>query len=105
MSMSMSTCLDLACKRLIKNSSRVYESKGEMSYTDAMFKVVPRMNDVIELLINNIPEDKLGAIYDDIEYLSCRPLWTELTQEDIWGRENDWIDILEELEKEGKDNE
>ena len=99
MSMSMSSCLNQACKRLIKNSSRVYESKGEMSYTDAMFKVVPRMNDVIELLINNIPKDKLGDIYDDIEYLSCRPLWSELTQEDIWGKENDWIDILEELEE------
>ena len=99
MSMSMSSCLFYACTRLIKNSSRVYESKGEMSYTDAMFKVVPRMNDVIELLINNIPEDKLGDIYDDIEYLSCRPLWSELTQEDIWGKENDWIDILEELEE------
>ena len=99
MSMSMSSCLNQACKRLIKNSSRVYESKGEMSYTDAMFKVVPRMNDVIELLINNIPEDKLGDIYDDIEYLSCRPLWSELTQEDIWGKENDWIHILEELEE------
>ena len=99
MSMSMSSCLNQACKRLIKNSSGVYESKGEMSYTDAMFKVVPRMNDVIELLINNIPEDKLGDIYDDIEYLSCRPLWSELTQEDIWGKENDWIDILEELEE------
>ena len=99
MSMSMSSCLNQACKRLIKNSSRVYESKGEMSYTDAMFEVVPRMNDVIELLIDNIPEDKLGDIYDDIEYLSCRPLWSELTQEDIWGKENDWIDILEELEE------
>ena len=105
MSMSMSSCLFFACTRLIKKSSRVYESKGSMSYTDAMFEVVPRMNDVIELLIDNIPEDKLGDIYDDIEYLSCRPLWTELTQEDIWGKKNDWIDILEELEKEGKDNE
>ena len=92
----MSTCLDLACKRLIKNSSKV---KGEIAYLDAMFKVVPRMNSVIELLIDNIPEDKLGDIYDDIEYLSCRPIWSELTQEDIWGRENDWIDILEELEE------
>ena len=100
MSMSMSSCLNQACKRLIKNSSRVYESKGEMSYTDAMFKVVPRMNDVIELLINNIPEDKLGDIYDDIEYLSSRPaLVSECTEEDIWGKKNDWIDILEELEE------
>ena len=70
-----------------------------MSYIDAMFKVVPRMNDVIELLINNIPENKLGDIYDDIEYLSCRPLWIDSTEEDIWGKENDWIDILEELEE------
>ena len=100
MSMSMSSCLNQACKRLIKNSSRVYESKGEMSYTDAMFKVVPRMNDVIELLINNIPKDKLGDIYDDIEYLSSRPaLVSECTEEDIWGKKNDWIDILEELEE------
>ena len=96
MSISMSTCLNLACKRLIKNSSKV---KGEIAYLDAMFELVPRMNDVIELLIDNIPEDKLGDIYDDIEYLSCRPLWHELTQEDIWGKENDWIDILEELEE------
>jgi len=96
MSISMSTCLSLACKRLIKNSSKV---KGEMSYLDEMFRVVPRMNDVIELLIDNIPEDKLGDIYDYIEYLSCRPLWNELTQEDIWGKKNDWIDILEELEE------
>ena len=93
MSISMSTCLDLACKRLIKNSSKV---KGEIAYLDAMFELVPRMNSVIELLIDNIPEDKLGDIYDDIEYLSCRPIWSELTEEDIWGRKNDWIDILEE---------
>jgi len=99
MTMSMSSCLNQACKRLIKNSSRVYDDKGEMTYLDEMFKVVPRMNDVIELLIDNIPEDKLGDIYDEIEYLSCRPLWNELTEEDIWGKENDWIDILEELEE------
>ena len=100
MSMSMSSCLNQACKRLIKNSSRVYESKGEMSYTDAMFKVVPRMNSVIELLIDNIPEDKLGDIYDVIEAMNFRPaLFSECTEEDIWGRENDWIDILEELEE------
>ena len=100
MSMSMSSCLFYACTRLIKNSSRVYESKGEMSYTDAMFKVVPRMNDVIELLINNIPEDKLGDIYDEIEAMNFSPaLFSECTEEDIWGRKNDWIDILEELEE------
>ena len=99
MSMSMSSCLFFACTRLVKKSSRVYESKGEMSYTDAIFQVAPRMFDVIELLIDNIPEDKLGDIYDHIEYLSCRPIWSELTEEDIWGRENDWIDILEELEE------
>ena len=97
MSISMSTCLDLACKRLIRNSTKV---KGdEIAYLDAMFKVVPRMNSVIELLIDNIPEDKLGDIYDHIEYLSCRPIWSELTEEEIWGRKNDWIDILEELEE------
>ena len=100
----MRSCLNQACKRLIKKSSKVYEDIGEMTYLEEMFKVVPRMNDVIELLIDNIPEDKLGDIYDDIEYLSCRPLWNELTEEDIWGRNNDWIDILEELEKEGVDN-
>ena len=100
MSMSMSSCLFFACTRLIKKSSRVYESKGEMSYTDAMFEVVPRMNDVIELLIDNIPEDKLGDIYDVIEAMNFRPaLFSDCTEEDIWGRENDWIDILEELEE------
>ena len=66
---------------------------------DTILRVAPRMFDVIELLIDNIPEDKLGDIYDHIEYLSCRPIWSELTQEEIWGRENDWIDILEELEE------
>ena len=98
MSISMSTCLDLACKRLIRNSTKV---KGdEIAYLDAMFKVVPRMNSVIELLIDNIPEDKLGDIYDVIEAMNFRPaLFHELTEEDIWGRENDWIDILEELEE------
>ena len=96
MSMSMSSCLFFACTRLIKNSRKV---KGEIAYLDAMFELVPRMNCGIELLIDNIPEDKLGDIYDDIEYLSCRPIWSELTEEDIWGKKNDWIDILEELEE------
>ena len=97
MSISMSTCLDLACKRLIKNSSKV---KGEIAYLDAMFELVPRMNSVIELLIDNIPEDKLGDIYDVIEAMNFSPaLFSECTEEDIWGRKNDWIDILEELEK------
>ena len=93
----MSSCLFFACTRLIKNSSKV---KGDITYLDTMFKVVPRMNSVIELLIDNIPEDKLGDIYDDIEYLSSRPaLVSECTEEDIWGKKNDWIDILEELEE------
>jgi len=97
MSISMSTCLDLACKRLIRNSSKV---KGDITYLDTMFKVVPRMNSVIELLIDNIPEDKLGDIYDVIEAMNFRPaLFHELTEEDIWGKKNDWIDILEELEE------
>ena len=105
MSISMSTCLDLACKRLIKNSSKKYQVKGEIAYLDAMFELVPRMNSVIELLIDNIPEDKLGDIYDEIEALNFSPArFSECTEEDIWGRKNDWIDILEELEKEGEDN-
>lgn len=96
MSLSMSTCLDLACKRLIRYSGN---EKNDIRYMDTILRVAPRMFDVIELLIDNIPKDKLGDIYDDIEYLSCRPLWSELTQEDIWGKENDWIDILVELEE------
>ena len=96
MSISMSTCLDLACKRLIRYSGK---EKNDIRYMDTILRVAPRMFDVIELLIDNIPEDKLGDIYDDIEYLSCRPIWSELTEEDIWGRKNDWIDILEELEE------
>ena len=97
MSMSMSSCLFFACTRLIKDSSKV---KGEIAYLDAMFELVPRMNSVIELLIDNIPEDKLGDIYDVIEAMNFRPArFHELTEEDIWGRENDWIDILEELEE------
>ena len=45
-----------------------------------------------------------GAI-DDIEYLSSRPaLVSECSEEDIWGRENVWMDILEELEEEGDDH-
>ena len=97
MSMSMSSCLFFACTRLIKESSKV---KGEIAYLDAMFELVPRMNSVIEVLIDNIPEDKLGDIYDVIEAMNFRPArFHELTEEDIWGRKNDWIDILEELEK------
>ena len=97
MSISMSTCLDLACKRLIRYSGK---EKNDIRYMDTILKVAPRMFDVIELLINNIPKDKLGDIYDDIEYLSYRPaLVSECTEEDIWGKKNDWIDILEELEE------
>ena len=97
MSISMSTCLDLACKRLIRYSGK---EKNDIRYMDTILKVAPRMFDVIELLINNIPKDKLGDIYDDIEYLSSRPaLVSECTEEDIWGKKNDWIDILEELEE------
>ena len=67
---------------------------------DTILKVAPRMFDVIELLINNIPKDKLGDIYDDIEAMNFRPaLFSDCTEEDIWGKKNDWIDILEELEE------
>ena len=97
MSMSKSICLFFACTRLIRNSSKV---KGEIAYLDAMFELVPRMNSVIELLIDNIPEDKLGNIYDVIEAMNFSPArYSDCTEEDIWGRKNDWIDILEELEE------
>ena len=97
MSISMSTCLDLACKRLIRYSGK---EKNDIRYMDTILRVAPRMFDVIELLIDNIPEDKLGDIYDVIEAMNFRPaLFHELTEEDIWGKKNDWIDILEELEE------
>ena len=95
--MKMSTCLDLACKRLIRYSGK---EKNDIRYMDTILKVAPRMFDVIELLIDNIPEDKLGDIYDVVEAMNFQPaLFSECTQEDIWGRKNDWIDILEELEE------
>ena len=97
MSMSMSSCLFYACTRQIKKSSKI---KGDIAYTDAWLKVVPRMNDVIELLISAVPEDQLGEVYDVVEQMNFRPaLFSECTEEDIHGRKNDWIDILEELEK------
>lgn len=95
--MEMSTCLDLACKRLIRYSGK---EKNDIRYMDTILRVAPRMFDVIELLIDNIPENKLGDIYDVVEAMNFQPaLFSECTQEDIWGRKNDWIDILEELEK------
>ena len=95
--MKMSTCLDLACKRLIRYSGK---EKNDIRYMDTILKVAPRMFDVIELLIDNIPEDKLGDIYDVVEAMNFQPaLFSECTQEYIWGRKNDWIDILEELEE------
>lgn len=102
MSMSMSSCVYYASTRLIRYSGK---EKNDIRYMDTILKVAPRMFDVIELLINNIPKDKLGDIYDDIEYLSSQPaLVSECSEEDIWGRDNDWIDILEELEEEGDDH-
>ena len=51
-------------------------------------------------IAGRIGNDKLGDIYDVIEAMNFRPArFHELTEEDIWGRKNDWIDILEELEK------
>ena len=95
--MNMSSCVYYASTRLIKESSNV---KGDIPYMDAIIKVAPRMFDVVELLTDYIPEDKLGEVYDNIEYLSCRPArYSDCTEEDIWGRKNDWIDILEELEE------
>jgi len=95
--MEMSTCLDLACKRLIRYSGK---EKNDIRYMDTILRVAPRMFDVIELLIDNIPKNKLGDIYDVIEAMNFQPaLFSECTEEDIWGRKNDWIDILEELEE------
>ena len=97
MSMSMSSCVYYASTRLIRYSGK---EKNDIRYMDTILKVAPRMFDVIELLIDNIPEDKLGDIYDVVEAMNFQPaLFSECTQEDIWGRKNDWIDILEELEE------
>ena len=58
------------------------------------------MNDVIELLISAVPENQLGEVYDVVEQMNFKPaLFSECTEEDIHGRKNDWIDILEELEE------
>ena len=67
--MNMMQRVYYASTGLIKKSSKV---KGDIPYMDTILRVAPKMFDVIELLANNIPEDKLDEVYDVLEQMNFK---------------------------------